>query len=204
VKNFQPDLNKDPGLPNGLCILIRNLLNSSLMDTMIIRKATVDDAAFISLLARITFSETYSHLITDRHALFEYYSKFFSVARIRASLQDDNNIFLLAINEELPVGYAKLKKQAPTPFIDSTKCSQLQHIYVLQDFVAKRIGQLLINQVFEEISKLRNDYCWVSLYKGNERAIRFYEKKQFYRVGTHTHQIGKQVFDFIVLKKDMD
>jgi len=174
------------------------------MEEMQIRKATAQDAEFISLLARVTFNEAFSHLFTDKHELFNYYHRAFSVPKIRASLQDENNVFLIAIAEDLPVGYAKLKKFAKTPFIDSTRTSQLQHIYVLQDFLAKRIGQHLINNLFEEAFKLQNDYLWLSVYKENHRAIRFYEKKEFKPIGKDTFTIGKQTFDFMVLKKELN
>ena len=174
------------------------------MEQMKIREATVADAEFISLLARITFSETFSQLFDDKHELFNYYYKTFSVPKIRASLQDDNNLFLLAIHEELPIGYAKLKKSAPSPFIDSKNVSQLQHIYLLQDYMSKRIGQHLINKVFDEVSRLRKDYCWVSVYNGNHRALKFYRGREFSPCGSHQFQIGKQSFDFTVLKKEME
>jgi len=173
------------------------------MEQMQIRQATVHDAEFISLLARITFSETFSHLINDKHALFNYYYKTFSVPKIRASLQNENNLFLLAIHEELPIGYAKLRKSAPVECIESKNVSQLQHIYLLQDYVAKRIGQHMIQRVFDEVMKLNKDYCWVSVYDGNTRAMKFYEGRDFRRTGAHQFSIGKQSFDFTVLKKEM-
>jgi ribosomal protein S18 acetylase RimI-like enzyme len=173
------------------------------MEQMLIRRATIKDAEFISLLARVTFNEAFSHLFEDKHELYNYYHRAFSVPKVRASLQDENNVFLLAINEDLPIGYAKLKKFAPTPYIESTRISQLQHIYLLQDFIAKRIGQHLINELFEEAARLQNDYLWLSVYKENQRAIRFYENKDFKAIGNDTFRIGKQSFDFIVLKKEL-
>jgi len=174
------------------------------MEQMQIRQATIADAEFISLLARITFSETFSHLFPDKHELFNYYYRTFSVPKIRSSLQNENNLFLLAIHEELPIGYAKLKKNAPTSHIDSTNVSQLQHIYLLQDYVSKRIGQHLIQRVFDEIAKLHKDYCWVSVYDQNLRAMRFYKGRDFRLTGSHKFSIGKQSYDFTVLKKEME
>jgi|WetSurMetagenome_2_1015567.scaffolds.fasta_scaffold303010_1 diamine N-acetyltransferase len=172
------------------------------MSNILIRNASLPDAAYISLLARMTFTESFGHLFRDPQDLLDYYDQTFSVAKIRSSLQKENNVFLIAFVDELPVGYAKLKKQSSFPFLQSDKTSQLQKIYVLKDFVSKGIGKLMLDQFNPLMRELGKEFLWLSVYVGNTKAIAFYERNDFTPCGNHTFQIGKEVFEFVVLKKE--
>ena len=99
-----------------------------------IRIANTGDAVTIALLGRITFSEAFGDLFRNYDDLQKYYHKTFSVQKIRTSLQKDQNIYWLALVDELPVGYAKLKLESGTPFLDIESVCQLQKIYVLKRF----------------------------------------------------------------------
>lgn len=80
------------------------------MEHLIIRKAKLEDAEFIALLARTTFTETFGHYFRNNQDLLDYYDKTFSVSKIRESIGKENNVFWISFYNELPVGYAKLKK----------------------------------------------------------------------------------------------
>jgi hypothetical protein len=74
------------------------------MGEIIIRNATVADAEYISLLGRITFSETFGNHFKDKQDLVNYYERTFSVQKIRSSIKNLNNVFWLAFANDLPVG----------------------------------------------------------------------------------------------------
>jgi ribosomal protein S18 acetylase RimI-like enzyme len=96
-----------------------------------------------------------------------------------------------------------LKKFSKSAFINSDTVSQLQKIYVLQDFTSKKIGFKLQNEMFEETQRIGNKYIWLSVLKSNERAISFYAKNGFTQIGEHTYNIGKEHFEFFVFKKSL-
>ena len=172
------------------------------MEQLVIRKAKLEDAEFISLLARITFTETFGQYFRENQDLLDYYDKTFGVSKIRTSLNKDNNVFWIAFFDELPVGYAKLKKFSKSDFINSDSISQLQKIYVLKDFLSKKIGHKLQTEMFEEVIRLGNKFMWLSVLKSNERAISFYNKNGFTKISEHSFEIGQEHFDFIAMKKE--
>jgi len=45
---------------------------------------------------------------------------------------------------------------------------------------------------------------WLSVLNSNQRAIGFYIKNGFHEVGTHDFQIGKEGFEFIVMRKELE
>lgn len=175
----------------------------SAADEVIIRRAAVSDAAVIALLARVTFSETFSALFSDQQDLLDYFDHSFSVEKIRSSIEKENNIYVLAFYKDLPVGYAKFKKYSPSPFINAAAIAQLQKIYVLKDFLFKGIGQQLLHSLFDKMEALEKEWLWLSVFVDNIKAIRFYERNGFIAAGEHTYSIGKETFDFIVMKKKL-
>lgn len=172
------------------------------MREIVIRKATLNDAEYISLLARVTFTETFGQHFRDKQDLLDYYDATFSVAKIRASLAKINNIFWIAFSDELPVGYAKLKIFSKSDFIDADSVSQLQKIYVLNDFLSMKIGHQLQESMFDEVKNMKRKYLWLSVLECNERAILFYKKNGFVPIGKHTFDIGKEHFEFAAMRKD--
>jgi ribosomal protein S18 acetylase RimI-like enzyme len=168
---------------------------------LLIREASTDDAPIIALLARLTFGETFGHYFRDPNDLLDYYERTFSVAKIASGLSKRVNVFWLAFVNDLPVGYGKLKLSSDSPFIDSTKVCQLQKIYVLKDFLSQKIGHQLQNHLLSKAKMLGFEHVWLSVLQSNERAIHFYLKNGFQRIGQHEYSIGKEDFEFWVMRK---
>ena len=161
-------------------------------------------AAYISLLGRVTFTETFGHLFRDKQDLTNYYENTFSVKKIKTSISKPNNIFWLAFVNDLPVGYAKLKLNSTSKVIShSEKVCQLQKIYVLKDFLSMKIGFELQNQLLKKAKELGFEYIWLSVLNNNIRAINFYKKLKFNEVGCHDFQIGKENFEFVAMCKEL-
>ena len=166
-----------------------------------IRRANEKDAQIISLLARVTFNETFGQYFNDHNDLIEYFERTFSVNKIRSGFSNPNNVFWVAMINELPVGYAKLKLNSSSEFINSEKPSQLQKIYVLKDFLSQKVGLKLQDKMLKAAKESGSEEIWLSVLKENERAIRFYLKNDFQIVGEHDFQIGKEEFEFHVMIK---
>jgi len=173
------------------------------MNTIEIRLAKKEDAQFIALLGRITFTETFGHFFRDQKDLIDYYNLTFSVEKIEKGIKKPNNIFWIAFVNRLPVGYAKLKLNSKSELIESTNTCQLQKIYVLKDFLSMKIGFELQNLLLKKTKELGYDNIWLSVLNSNERAINFYKKNGFEKIGDNDFQIGKENFEFIAMKKEL-
>ena len=170
---------------------------------MTMRLANHEDAQHIALLARVTFSETFGHLFRDRQDLLNYLDKTFNVPKIEESLSKPNNVFWIAFVNRLPVGYAKLKLNSNSSFIDNENVCQLQKIYVLKDFISHKIGFQLQSLLLEKAKELNFDMIWLSVLRTNEHAVKFYERNSFKTTGSHNFSIGKEDFDFIAMSRHL-
>lgn len=174
------------------------------MNEILIRKARIEDAEYISLLGRITFTETFGKYFRDQNDLLEYYDKTFSVNKIRTSISNSKNKYWVAFVDLLPVGYSKLKLNSTSKYSSSQNSCQLQKIYVLKDFLSKKIGFELQKTLIEKASQLKYDMIWLSVLKENDRAINFYKKNHFTQIGNHNFQIGKELFEFTAMEKKIN
>ena len=170
---------------------------------IVIRIAKPEDAKVIALLARVTFTEAFGHLFRDKNDLLEYFERTFSVAKITEGLNKSNNLFWVATVDDLPVGYAKLKLDSMSSFLSAEKISQLQKIYVLNDFLSMKIGSKLQGTLLEKAKALGYEKIWLSVWEGNEKAINFYKRNDFQTIGMHEFQIGKESFNFINMARNL-
>ena len=168
-----------------------------------IRIAKKEDAALIALLGRTTFSQAFGTLFSDLEDLKTYLDTTFSVAKIENSLGKANNVYWIAFVNRLPVGYAKLKLDSPSAFLGAGRVSQLQKIYVLQNFLSMKIGRDLQDILLERARNRDSEHIWLSVYRGNTRAIAFYKKHGFNEIGSHEFAIGKQTFGFMAMSKQL-
>lgn len=60
---------------------------------------------------------------------------------------------------------------------DMPDCGEVYAIYVLREYLGRKIGYALMNACFEALGAYPKIAVWVL--KGNERAIRFYERYGF-------------------------
>lgn len=173
---------------------------SSLVHT---KRAGLEDVETISALAKITFAETFGHYFRDPNDLLAYFDRTFSEEKIRESIQKPDNVFWLGMFNDIAVGYAKLKLNSASPFVKGKNTSQLQKIYVLKDFLSKKVGSKLQEEMLIEAKNRQSEAIWLSVLKENERAIQFYLKNEFEVVGEHDFQIGKEHFEFDVMQKEL-
>ena len=64
----------------------------------------------------------------------------------------------------------------------SSDCGEIFAIYVLAKYYGQKVGYELMNAAFEKLADYKKIAVWVL--KGNERAIKFYERYGFRFDGT--------------------
>jgi diamine N-acetyltransferase len=165
-----------------------------------IKRADGGHAATVALLGRLTFAETFGYLFQDHRCdLRAYLDATFDVAKIADSLRKPENLYWLAFERGLPVGYAKLKHPSPPPGQHAADAAQLQKIYVLHEFLGASIGRDLLASSMAAAT--RSSLVWLDVLRENERAVRFYERHGFRAIGEDTYTIGAQTFLFTLMAR---
>ncbi|QHI38016.1 hypothetical protein IMCC3317_33990 [Kordia antarctica] len=171
------------------------------MENHTIRKAVTADAKFISLLAKINFSEAYGNLFHSKKKLRTYINNVFSIEKIKTSLEKEENIFWIAFVGDLPVGYAKLKKNSPVPNTNFNNAAELQKVCILKEYIIESNGRQLKADFFKEIQQLQIHRVWLREIYINEKTLNFYRTHNFHKYDSHSFSIEKEDFVFNIMMK---
>ena len=168
------------------------------MNTKII-EADASHAAIIATIGKKSFRNAFGHLFRSKEELFEYLEFTYEPIKLAKSIRKENNVYLLAFSEGEPVGFSKIKKHSLNDQIEAGAQIELQKIYVLPEHHGKGIGTALLTEVKNLAKEISPDYIWLDTYISNEKAIRFYEKNGFRKMGNYYFTIGTQTFEYYVM-----
>jgi len=155
------------------------------------------DASFtktISTIGQKSFHDAFMPTFNRYEDLVEYLDYTYNVEKVADSIMKSNNVFFVALYNNKPVGFAKVKKQSLNKQITGSGQMELQKIYVLKEYHGAGVAAALLHSVIELAKIIHPDCVWLDVYVGNKRGIGFYEKKGFKKFGKHSFRIGTQTF----------
>ena len=167
-----------------------------------IKIATTDDAAVIARLSRQTFVETFAEDNTAAN-MEKFLSESFSVSSLEAEVGAPGDLFFLAIENNQPVGYARLRENAPIAFPGSNAI-EIARIYAVRNSIGKGIGKLLMQKCLATAKEQGKEFIWLGVWEKNGRAIRFYEKWGFEKFDTHIFVLGDDAQTDWLMKRRVD
>ena len=172
------------------------------MNPISIQPATLNDVTTLTWLGETTFIETFAHLNTEAD-MQQYLAENFSVNQVTKELMDGNNKFFLAFWDRQPVAYMKLRLGPHHDQPQHTHALELERIYVLKDYLEKKIGATLLQHAIVFGQTLGYQTLWLGVWEHNERAINFYKRWGFTRYGSHLFILGSDPQTDILMKKDL-
>ena len=164
------------------------------------RVATLDDARLLSELGAATFRETFVNENTPED-MAVYLSQNFVPERLEEELSDPLSTFLILELSGKPVGYAKLSKSDPDSGVTGTRPLELVRLYVLAEHIRQGAGAMLMTACLRQAESRGHDTLWLGVWERNLRAINFYNKWGFERVGSHIFQLGSDAQTDLILQK---
>jgi GNAT superfamily N-acetyltransferase len=177
---------------------------TKMKDLIKIIKADVAHAKDIAVTGRQSFFDAFSPFFNRKEDLKQYLDHTYAEERIEAGIRKANNVFFLALHNGKPVGFAKVKKHSLNPQITSVWQTELQKIYVLQQYHGIGAGQLLMDAVIELAKEVNPEWLWLDVLIQNGKARRFYDKNGFIRIGEHFFTIGSQTFEYDVMARPIN
>jgi len=159
---------------------------------MNIRYADNNDASVLAELGRKTFYDSFIDFNTQQDMdvyLSEHYSQEIQLSEI----QDADTVILIAEQDGVPVGYAQLNGQSKGDGVVGTRPMELQRIYSIREYIGKGVGSALMKESIREAKERGFNCLWLGVWEKNERAIKFYEKWGFQKVGNHVFMLGQDI-----------
>ena len=161
--------------------------------TVSYRDGMVADAQAIHTMYRISFDAIFGHLYSPEN--FDAYISTQAPETFAVQLSDPAYPFRLAEDDGALIGFAKLGPPS-LPYDPSGRgCIELRQLYLLDVAKGTGVANTLMDWVLAEARARGNAELWLSVFSGNPRARRFYERWGFEEVGRFDFMVGTHADD---------
>ena len=163
------------------------------LNTPRLRRATTNDARLLAELAARLFEDTFGP-DNDPEDMRSYLAGAFSERQQFAELADESRVVWLALDPfDRPVGYAMICRGTRTDGIVADDPAEVQRIYADRGWHGRGTGAALMAACVEQARAWGCDVLWLAVWERNPRAIAFYEKTGFRKVGRQTFALGRDL-----------
>jgi diamine N-acetyltransferase len=162
-----------------------------------VRLGVAEDAGRLAVLAAQVWLHTYA---TDGISpeIAEYVLSHITPEKYTQLLRDSSTQVLVAMHAHHVVGLAVVRFDTPCPD-HSDLSAELQTLYVQEHFLGQGVGSLLLAAA-EALARSRaNSRLWLTVNATNSRAIAFYDRKGYAKVGTAYFVLGTGRYENHVL-----
>ena len=144
--------------------------------------ATVADAALLSRVGGQSLIESHGH--SAPAAIMESYrDEKFTIAALAKELADPANIFHVIYHNGQAAGYSKIIYRQPVAQVAQQRLTKLERLYLLKEYYSLKLGHHLLQFNIDLSRSQGEEGMWLYVWKGNERALRFYERTGFTIIG---------------------
>ncbi len=163
----------------------------------LIRAGTADDAQRLSALAMQVWLHTYATQGVSS-TIAGYVQSEFSTERFQSLLFEQSSRVLVAeLNNHL-IGYAVVKFDSPCPEPCSAR-AELSTLYVQAPFAGQGLGASLLKAAESCAMQLASCALWLTVNAQNTRAMAFYAKHGYAKIGITQFRLGDADHDNWVL-----
>ena len=157
------------------------------------RPALPEDGPALAEMAKRAFVETFGTLYRAED-LATFIDRTFGTDGLPSQLSDPAFTIRLATEDSAIIGFCKL---GPVAFpgdwpIDAIELHQL---YVLGGWHGEGVGPALMDWGIAEARRQERSEMILSVWIGNDRARRFYERRGFVEIGRYAFMVGEQADD---------
>jgi ribosomal protein S18 acetylase RimI-like enzyme len=170
------------------------------MQDLVIRRGVASDATALAELAARTFTDAFA---SDNRPedLQAHIASAYGVSQQSAEIADPNTITLLAERNGALIGYAQVRRHAVPSCVTQERPVELQRFYLDRAAHGTGVAKDLMSAVHEAARELGGIHLWLGVWERNARAIAFYSKMGFAKVGNHSFYVGsdRQTDDVMVV-----
>jgi ribosomal protein S18 acetylase RimI-like enzyme len=159
-----------------------------------IRLAQAEDLPTLAYIAGKTFMETYTDA-EERENNLAYVQAMLNETKWREALENPHQTIFLLFEQARLVGFAHLDRETLPTALAGKQALQLKRLYLLQTVHGKGAGKLLMKHCKAFALQEGFDSLWLIVWEDNTKAVRFYEKQRFQRIGTHTFKVLEKEYD---------
>ncbi len=165
-----------------------------------LRRATAADSELLAALGRETFADSFGADNTPAD-MAAYLAGAFGPAIQGAELAVPGSWFLILEADAEPVGYARVRRVTPPEEVPGRRPMEIVRFYARKPWIGKGVGSRLMQCCLQEAADEGCDSVWLAVWEENARAIAFYERWGFRRVGVKDFLLGADLQHDLVMAR---
>ena len=162
---------------------------------VVVQAASAADAERLSLVGRASFLETFAGVLDGRDVV-AFCVEEHSPAWYDAAIRGGAAVWLATLGEA-PIGYAVVDRPS-LPVKMEPRDLELKRIYLLAPWHGTGIARRLLSEVKEHAIASAASRLLLGVYAGNERALSFYRREGFERIGERSFRVGDKAYGDVV------
>lgn len=150
------------------------------------------DAEHCDLLVELckkTFLESHGESASKKDVENFISKTYTKVLLIKELAQPDIQYHIIYYKNKI-AGYSKIELHTSNLAIQQTNLTKLDRFYLLKEFYGHNLGNILFNANIEIAKKYEQNGIWLVVWVENLRAVKFYTKIGFKKVGMYDFQIS--------------
>lgn len=168
--------------------------------TVTIKPVTADQLPLLLELGRSTFEAAFAHL-NNPEDFAQYVRNAFTLKKTQQEWSHPYSSFFIAWIDKQPVGYIKINTQEAQTEFKGDESLEIERIYVLPGMQQHGLGTHLLQFAERTAQQSGKQWIWLGVWEKNEKAIRFYQRHGFEKIGEHDFVIGSDVQKDWIMKK---
>lgn len=159
------------------------------MSSVTIRRAEACDSSVLAELAARTFAETFGadNSPEDMKAHLE---SAYGAAQQASELADTDVRTLLIYRHDELIGFAQVRRKVFPTCVIAAHPVELYRFYLARSAHGTGAAKPLMLKAREAARELGGQHLWLGVWERNPRAIAFYLKSGFAKVGSHNFIVG--------------
>ncbi len=176
--------------------------SSAPIEPVVLRSATAEDAAALSLIGVATFLEAFAGVLFGSDILAHCQVQH-AAERYAGWVANEHYRLCLAELKGAPIGFAVLSPpDLPLPLLPND--IELKRIYLLHRFQGTGLGRRLLEWSITEARAMGKQRLLLGVKADNRSAIQFYERHGFVRVGERKFLVGSMWCDDYLMARPLE
>jgi len=164
------------------------------------KRVTEADVEILAEFGRETYHDTFAEHNTPED-MAAYLGEAFAREKQLREIQDPNRIIEIAWIDGEPAGYFQLVHGNPDLSVKGPRPIEIMRLYAGKKWHGRGVGAALMERALELGRQNGFETAWLGVWEKNFRALAFYAKQGFVRVGEHGFQLGSDLqTDFILAR----
>lgn len=157
---------------------------------MLIRQCNEEDLEKLKNIEYKTFNETFRPQNKDED-IDNYLKQIFTDNNVLKELQNEDSFIYFIYVEDQLAGYLKLNINKAQTEDFGNEYIEIERIYVLNHYQKMGVGKELYNHALKIAKEYGYNKIWLGVWEHNQKAIQFYKKLGFEKIGEHTFYMGE-------------